>query len=128
VTRDQRVYSVNQYNFLRHTFSKRISYVFLFDEHIMLAPARHVDWDAVGHELENGTIQALTADNDFTSSENEQSQCFDACRILRMERTLAIPYSLIGRVLTIDKNIVRRHFRRGLTDFDGPVANRRPSL
>jgi hypothetical protein len=57
----------------------------------MLAPARHVDWDAVGHELENDIIQALTTDNDFTSSENERSQCFHAYRILRMEPTLAVP-------------------------------------
>jgi hypothetical protein len=34
----------------------------------VLAPAHHVDWDAVGYEVEND-IQALTADNDFTSSE-----------------------------------------------------------
>jgi hypothetical protein len=36
----------------------------------MLAPARHVDWDAVGHEVENNIIQALTADNDFMSEVN----------------------------------------------------------
>jgi hypothetical protein len=26
----------------------------------MLAPARHVDWDAVGHEVENDIIQPFT--------------------------------------------------------------------
>jgi hypothetical protein len=77
----------------------------------MFAPARHVDWEAVGYEPENDIIQALTADNDFTSSGNERSHCFHACRILRMERTLAAPHSLIGRVLTIDKGTVRRHFK-----------------
>jgi hypothetical protein len=78
VTRDKRLYSVNQYDFLRAPFSERICDVFLFDQHIMLAPARHVDWDAVRHEVENDIIQALTADNDFTSSENELSQWFHA--------------------------------------------------
>jgi hypothetical protein len=73
----------------------------------MLAPARHFDWDAVGHEVENDIIQALTADNDFTSSESERSQCFHTCRILRMEQALAVPDSLIGWVLAIDKGIVR---------------------
>jgi hypothetical protein len=94
----------------------------------MLAPARHVDWDAVGHEVENDIIQALNTDNDFTSSENEQSQCFYACRILRIERTLTVPYFLIGRVLTIDKGIVSRHFKWGLAHPDSPGANGRPSL
>jgi hypothetical protein len=69
---------------------------------VSLAPARRVHWDAVGHEVENNISQILTADNDFTSSENEQSQHFHARRILRMERTLSVPYSLIGQVLTID--------------------------
>jgi hypothetical protein len=94
----------------------------------MLAPARHVDWDAVGDEVENDIIQAFTADNDFTSSENERSQCFHACRILRIEWTLAVPYSLISPVLTMDKGIVRRHFKWGLAHPEGPGANGRPLL
>jgi hypothetical protein len=77
----------------------------------MLDPLCHVDWVAVGHKVEKQIIQALIADNDFTRSENERSRCFHACRILRTEQTLAVPYSLIARVLTIDKGIVRRHFK-----------------
>jgi hypothetical protein len=45
-----------------------------------------------------------------------------------MERTLAVPYSLIGRVLTIHKGIMRRHFKWGLAHPDSPGANGQPLL
>jgi hypothetical protein len=77
----------------------------------MLAPSRLIDWDPVGKHVEADIIQTLTMDLSFINSENERDQCFHACRLLTMEYMPAVHYSMVGRILGIDKSLVRRQFK-----------------
>jgi hypothetical protein len=76
----------------------------------MLGPARLIDWDAVDKHVEANITQTLTMNFSFINSENERDQCFHACRLLRIERMPSVPYSTIGRILEIDKGLIRRQF------------------
>jgi hypothetical protein len=94
----------------------------------MRAPARLIDWDAVGKHVEANIIQTLTIDFSFINSENERDQCFHASRLLRMECMPAVPYAMIGPILAIDKGLVRRQFKWVIVHPNGPSPNGRPSI
>jgi hypothetical protein len=93
-----------------------------------LAPARTIDWDTVGQLVKNNILQALTGDDQFMAFANECEQCFHACKILRIGRIPTVPYSVIGRLLSLDKGLVRRQFKWGLAHPHGPGQNGRPPL
>jgi hypothetical protein len=50
-------------------------------------------------------------DQSFMSYQCERDQCFHACRVLRMNRIPAVPSSVIGRILKIDKGRPNREFK-----------------
>jgi hypothetical protein len=52
-----------------------------------LAPARTIDWGAIGQRLNGDILQAITGDEQCMASENEREQCFHAYRILNRERS-----------------------------------------
>jgi hypothetical protein len=79
------------------------------------------------HE-EEAVIRKLTTDLSFINSGNERDQCFHACHLLRMERMPALPYSLIGHILGIDKGLVRRPFKWAIAHPNGPSPNGRPLI
>jgi hypothetical protein len=96
-----------QIQVLKSPFSEDNRFSFIPDQSNMLPPARLIDWDAFGKHMEADIIQTLTMDRSFINSGNEQDQCFHACRLLRMDCMPAVPYSMIGRILGIDKGLVR---------------------
>lgn len=93
-----------------------------------LAPAREIDWDVVVRTLEESIVDALRNDEAFTQSTDLRSQCFHACRILRVNRLPCVPYSLIGRILGVNKGTIQRHFKQCARHADAPPANGRPPL
>jgi hypothetical protein len=102
--------------------------VFIPDQRNVPAPACLIDWDAVGKHVEADIIQTLTMDLSFIDFENERDQCFHACRLLRMECMPAVPSSIIGRILAIDKGLVKRQFKWVIAHPNRPSPNGRPSI
>jgi hypothetical protein len=110
------------------TFSEVDRFLFHSQQRNMLAPARLINWDAVSKLVEADIIQTLTMDLSFINSENERDQYFHACCLLRTERMSAVPYSVIGRILGIDKGLARRQFKWVIAYSNGPAPNGRPSI
>jgi hypothetical protein len=108
-------------------FQGEIVFIFFMTQATTLAPARTIDWDAVGQLVKNDILQALAGEEQFMASANEREQCFHPCMILRIGRIPAVPYSVIGRLLSLDKGLARRQFKWGIAHRHGPVRmdNRR---
>jgi transposase len=64
----------------------------------------------------------------FISSTTTRPQCCHACRVLRVERSAAVPYAIIGRIRGIDRSAVKRHFQKGADHLDKASASGRPSI
>jgi hypothetical protein len=55
--------------------------------------------------------QCLMADEVFMRSENVREQCAHACRVLRENHQPVVPFSVIGRLLGLDKSTVRKEWK-----------------
>jgi hypothetical protein len=117
-----------QIRVLRSPFSEENPFFFILDQRNMLGPTRLIDWDTVGKHVEGDIIETLTMDLSFINFENERNQCFHACCLLRMECMPAVPCSMIGPILGIDKGLVRRQFKWVIAHPNGPLPNGRPSI
>jgi hypothetical protein len=93
-----------------------------------LVAARVVEWDALAQRIGLDIIEALRADENFTNATTTRAQCYDACRILRVGKTPAVPDALIGRILGIDRGVVKRHFKKGTDHLNEDVRNGRPPI
>jgi hypothetical protein len=97
-------------------------------EEAALAPARHVNWEDLLSRLTVDIVEGLRADETFMNAQTAREQCYHACRILRLERVPAIPYSMIGRILDLDKGTVQRHFRKAIAHMADLPQNGRPPI
>jgi hypothetical protein len=82
--------------------------VFFFMAHTKtLALAQTIEWDNIGQWAKDDILQGLTGNKQFMASESEREQCFHACCILRIGQIPAAPYSVIGRLPSLNKDLVR---------------------
>jgi hypothetical protein len=62
--------------------------------------------------MEEQFIEDLQEDELFMNSTSFREQIGHACRILRVERTPAVPFSLIGRLFGVSKGAVEVHYKK----------------
>jgi hypothetical protein len=93
-----------------------------------LAPARHVNWEDLLQRIALDIIEALSDNEAFMNADTTRIQCDHACRILRLERSSVIPYPKIGRILGLDRWLVKRHFKKALQHHDDLPRNGRPPI
>jgi hypothetical protein len=100
----------------------------MMSESAQLPPAREVNWDDLVHHIEQDIIDMLRGDELSMNSTTTRAQCYHACHILRVDRSPAVPYAMIGRILWIDRSAVKRHFQKGADHWDKASPNGRPSI
>jgi hypothetical protein len=101
---------------------------FIMSESAQLAPAREGNWDDFVHHIEQDIIDMLRDDELCMSSTTTRAQFYHACRVLREDRSPAVPYALIGRILGIERSAVKSHFQKGADHLDKVSPNGRPSI
>jgi hypothetical protein len=88
-----------------------------------LALAREGDWETISRFVEESILEALRNDADFVQSPDLRSQRFYASRILRLNRIPCIPYSLIARILQVNKGSIKRHYTKWKSDSAAQLLN-----
>jgi hypothetical protein len=87
----------------------------------ILTLAREVDWEAVSRFAEDSILEPLRNDPDFLQSPDLRSQCFHACRILRVNRVPCAPYSLVTRIGQVNKGTIKRHHKKWKSHSAAPL-------
>jgi hypothetical protein len=101
---------------------------FIMFESAQLAPAREVNWDDLVHHIEQDIIDMPRGDELFMNSTTTRGSCSHAYRVLRVGRSPAGPYAMIGRIFGIDRSAVRRHFQKGTDRLNKVSPNERPLI
>jgi hypothetical protein len=93
-----------------------------------LAAARAISWETIADQVSSDIITTLQTDEAFMTAKTTRDQCYQACRSLRVNRHPVVPSALIGRILGIDRSLVKRHFQKILDHPNGIPPNGRPSI
>jgi hypothetical protein len=93
-----------------------------------LAPASELGWSSLLIYIAVNIAEALRADERFVNGMTARAQYYHGCRMFRLERSPAVPYAMIGRILQVDRGTGKRHFRKDADHGDAEFLIGRPSV
>jgi hypothetical protein len=73
-------------------------------------------------------MTTLPESPEFTGAETHRDHCWLACRLLRENHIRVVPYSLIGKILGVDKARIKSRHKRDETMGPRAAHNSRPPL
>jgi hypothetical protein len=93
-----------------------------------LTKSKVVDWPAVSAWVPADIATRFQASPEFMDAETLRKQCWHAYQVLRENHTRAVPDSVIGKILGIDKGTPTYHSKHCEALSAALIRNERPSI